>query len=192
MPVNVRFILTFVLVMKSAASTFAPFTGVTVALLLCVSIPSLRPAFADNVSDYSFSGLRRHVDSSGGEYRYYPVTSVPGKKHQKFFFGTYVRSLPPDSGQNSLILSEDVGYLIDCRNTEITRVFSAIHLTPKMLPDLPPEIADKVRKSNLMRLVKVQGLETKNYRRHNVLRQAVTYMDTSAFELSCGYTPMFD
>ena len=162
------------------------------ALLLCASMLGFKPALAGDASFYSFSGIKRYRDSGGGVYSYYPVSNVPGKDHEMFFFGTYTWSYPAEGNSSSLTFSEDVGYLINCRTTEITKVFSAAHITPKVLLELPPEIAHKVRQAGLTRLVNVKGLETKNYRRHNVLRQAVTHMDTSAFRLTCNYIPEFE
>ncbi len=183
--------------MKSHAFGLPFSSGVFAKLLLFASFFCLDPAaFADSFSDYSFSGIRRHRDSGDGTYSYYPVTSVPGKEHEKFFFGTYTWSYPLENGR-SITLSEDAGYLIDCRTTQITRVFSALHVSPKTLLELPselaysPDIANRIRQSSLTRVVKVTGLETKNYRLHNVLGQVVTYMDTSAFRLTCGEEPTY-
>ena len=165
--------------------------AVSHGLLMCASAFSFNPAFASDVADYSFSPVKRYRDSGGGIYKYYPITGVPGRENEKFFSGTYTWSYP-GAGGAPVTMSMDVGYLIDCRTTQITQVFSAGHVSPAVLKSLPPDIAFRVRESGLSRLVRVKGLESKNYKRHNVLGQAVTYMDTGAFWLACKYVPSFE
>jgi len=167
------------------------FVGLITRLLAFASILHLQCALAQKITDYSFAGVRRYRDSGGGIYNYYPITNVPGQEDEKFFFGTYTWLYPKGKGISSTN-SKDVGYLINCRTTQITQIFAADHVNTEMLNELPKDIASNLRRINATRIVQVKGLESKNYRKHNVLHQVVTYMDTGAFWLTCNYEPTFE
>lgn len=140
--------------------------------------------FAEESSNYSVDGLKRYQDPGSGIYQYYHPSKVPGRAHEVFLFGTYSWSFPSVKGESKA--SEDFGYLVDCQSTQITKIFSALHISHESRIDLPDSLMMQLRKTGATRLLQIDGLETKNYKNHNELGQVVTYQDTSAFKLACG------
>lgn len=141
--------------------------------------------FGQDAVNFSTDGLQKYKDSGSGIFQYYAPTKVPGKADEFFLFGTYSWTYPLDNGKDQLV-SEDIGYLVDCKSTQITKVFSAVHIDSVSRTRLPDSVERRLVQSGASRLVQVDGLESKNYRLHNELGQVVTYQDTTAFTVACG------
>jgi len=149
-----------------------------------VAVLAPQVLFAEESSKYSVDGLKRYQDAGSGIYHYYHPTKVPGRPDEEFLFGTYSWSYPSAKGESEL--SEDFGYLVDCKSTQITKVFSALHVSHESIINMPDSLRLQLIKSGATRLLQIDGLETKNYQNHNQLGQVVTVQDSTAFKQACG------
>lgn len=81
---------------------------------------------------------------------------------------------------------QQISYLINCKTTDFTMLQRTILLTDKMKAD-NPEVPN-----NAEAYYQYAGFESKNYAKHNILKQLIFVVDSAAFKLTCGYEPKFD